>query len=148
MCRETQSWGLTIHLAACGVVQGAVRRTDGELLANLTVEIWDFFWVPSGKAFGVSKVAALIRGVCSVQVSQEVELLGWIVLVDVLALVQSQLSRVQHPTHVHLTHRSFQLVNTVLDSVDPPSRRLFIDTNIIPQSPAKHDTVGVKVVRP
>jgi hypothetical protein len=63
---------------------------------------------------------------CSTQVSQEVELFGRVVLVDVYA-------------------RSVELVATVFDRPDPASGGLLYETNVVTKSPAEQDTIVKKV---
>lgn len=84
---EAQSWSLTICKVTRRIVQGAVRCANCELLAHLTIKTGDIFWLPRGKALRVAKVATLIRGLRAVQISQEVHLFGWVVLMNVLALI-------------------------------------------------------------
>lgn len=93
MCVEGETRGLAV--GAEGVV-GTTTFTDntievdGKLPAGLAGEVGHGRGLPGGEALWVAKVAALVGGGSAVEVAKEVELFGWVVLVDVCVLEEER----------------------------------------------------------
>lgn len=117
MCLEAETWSLAVGGVASGIVDDGIRRTDGELFAYSAVERWYRVGPSGGEAVWVAKIAAFIGRRGPIKVAEEVQFFGRVVLMDVLV-------------------ETGYFVGTVLDGVDASSRRLFIDTDIIPQTPS------------
>lgn len=89
MCIEGEAGRLAV--GAESVVWAIVLADDtievhGELLADLAREFWNGRGLPGSETLRVAKVATLIGGLSAVEVAEEVQLFGWVVLVDVCVL--------------------------------------------------------------
>lgn len=81
---EGKTGGNTVVLAK-SVIDGCVLVSDGELLANFTIEIGDLRDIPGCEAGRVSVIYILNVACCFIEEAMEIHFLAGIVFIDELA---------------------------------------------------------------
>jgi len=124
MCRKRQPRRRKVGLANL-IRQGAVLGLR-KLVADLeTVVLRNLRGIPDGVAVRIAKV---VSGCRAVQEAKKVELLAWVVLVDIFPVARDA-------------------VNAVLNAKNPARDRVLPNTDRVAQAPSQHSAFGVERVR-
>lgn len=127
MCLEGQTGGNSVS-ATESIVTCSVGVANGKGGTSLDAGIvGQRRGLPCSEAQGVAEVAPLIWRVCSVEISEGVELLGRIIDMNIDTIASD-------------------VISTVLHGIELTGNGVLIDADIVAQAPTEQQAVGVEVV--